>query len=325
MAMTGMDPAVTVAENYRRFAVQAARGVSVRYEELALAVAADATVLEFLVTLPRIKRQPNLLFAAARLIVGAVPTIDDVRRLAREGEPLRSTMLSRRTQTNEPGRCATLLPALAQLDEPVALIEVGASAGLTLVPDRYGYDYGGHLVAGPTPDAPVMSCTPRGPVPLPEAVPDIVWRAGLDLHPLDVTDPGDVEWLRCLIWPGDSGRVRRLDAAVAAARNDPPRIVEGDLRTDLPKLAAQAPREATLVVFHTAVLAYVDEKSRRGFADTVRDLDAVWLSNEAPGVLPWLDVPDGPGDCFALVRDGERLLGFTEGHGRWVQWVEQRA
>ena len=54
-------------------------------------------------------------------------------------------MLSRATQTNEAGRCATLLPSLAAIsaaeDKPLALIEVGASAGLALFPDRYGYEY----------------------------------------------------------------------------------------------------------------------------------------------------------------------------------------
>jgi hypothetical protein len=159
-------------------------------------------------------------------------------------------------------------------------------------------------------------------VPLPDRLPDVVWRAGLDLHPLDVTDPDDVEWLRCLTWPGEAGdREGRLAAAVATARADPPRVVEGDLLSDLPALAAEAPDDATLVVFHTAVLAYVAKDLRESFAATVRDLGAVWLSNEAAGVLSWVDVPDPPRDAFTLVRDGTQPLGFTEGHGRWVRWL----
>ena len=99
---------------------------------------------------------------------------------------LAGVMLARRTQTNEAARCATLLPALARLPPPLALIEVGASAGLTLLIDRYSYDYAGRRIAGQDPLAPTLRCEPRGRVPLPERVPEITWRAGLDLNPLDV-------------------------------------------------------------------------------------------------------------------------------------------
>jgi hypothetical protein len=82
-------------------------------------------------------------------------------------EPLRALILSRSTQTNEPARCAVLLPALVCLPQPLALIEVGASAGLCLYPDRYGYDYGGHRLGPPADSgrAPVFPCTVNGPVP----------------------------------------------------------------------------------------------------------------------------------------------------------------
>ena len=161
---------------------------------------------------------------------------------------------ARRTQTNEPARCATLLPALAQLPPPLALIEVGASAGLTLLPDRYSYDYAGYRLAGSDPDAPTLRCQPRGPVPRPAGIPAITWRAGLDLNPLDVTSDDDVRWLSCLVWPGEGDRQERLAAAIAIARRNPPAVHRGDLRADLPALAAQAPAGATLVIYHTAVL-----------------------------------------------------------------------
>jgi hypothetical protein len=71
-----------------------------------------------------------------------------------------------------------------------------------------------------------------------------------------------------------------------ASIQDASAVHRGDLRTDLPALAAQAPAGATLVVYHTAVLYYVAPSQRAGFARTVRSLGAVWLSSEAPGVLP---------------------------------------
>jgi len=321
MAMGGLDAALSTAANYRVFAEEA-RGRSAAYEALATLVAGDDTILRFLGTLPPAKRQPNLLFAAARYLLGTPPDIAALRALVGQDRAgLARVMLARRTQTNEPARCATLLPALAQLPPPLALIEVGASAGLTLLFDRYSYDYGGHLIPGSDPDAPTLRCVPRGPVPLPERLPVIAWRAGLDLNPLDVTDDDDVHWLSCLVWPGEGDREERLAAAVAAARRDPPAIYRGDLLTDLPALAAQAPAGATLVIFHSAVLAYVAPEGRRRFSGTVRSLPAVWLSSEAPGVVPGVSVPACQGGPLVLIRDGRTPLACADGHGAWVHWL----
>jgi hypothetical protein len=319
--MHGHDLNASVAQNYRDFAEEAS-GRSPAYEALALAVAADDGILAFLRKLPPQKRQPNLLFAAARCLLGDYPDIAALRGLVdRDGIALAALMRRRRTQTNEPARCATLLPALGLLPEPLALIETGASAGLTLLPDRYSYDYAGHRLAGTDPDAPLLRCEPRGPVPLPGRVPEIAWRAGIDLNPLDVTCDDDVRWLSCLVWPGEGDRSETLAAAIATARRDPAPVYRGDLRTDLPALAAEAPAGATLVIFHSAVLAYIDPDDRARFASVVRGLPAVWLSNEGPGVLPDVPIPPYRGGPFVLVRDGRTALAFADGHGAWVEWL----
>ncbi len=319
--MHGHDLAISAAENYRAFA-EDAHGRSPAYESLAASVADDTAILRFLDSLPPEKRQPNLLFAAARYLLDAVPGITRLRALVRQNRTeLSEVMMARRTQTNEPARCATLLPALAQLRPPLALIEVGASAGLTLLFDRYSYDYAGHQIAGQDPLAPVLRCTPRGPVPLPDRLPAITWRAGLDLSPLDVASDDDVRWLSCLVWPGEGDRDQRLAAAVAAARRDPPVVHRGDLLTDLPALAAQAPADATLVVYHSAVLAYLTPADRQRFARTVRRLPASWLSNEGPAILPALPVPACQGAPFVLARDGHTPLAITDPHGTWLHWL----
>jgi hypothetical protein len=328
MAMGGLDARRSTAENYRIFGREA-HGRSPAYESLAASVADDNLVLGFLATLPPPKRQPNLLFAAARYLLGGPPGIGTLRALVRRDQAeLARVMLARRTQTNEPARCATLLPALAQLPEPLALIEVGASAGLTLLFDRYTYDYDGHgqhRIAGSDPDAPTLHCAVRGPAPLPARLPAIAWRAGLDLNPLDVTSDDDVRWLSCLVWPGESDREERLAAAIASARRDPPTVYRGDLRTDLAALAARAPAEATLVIFHSAVLAYVAAEDRERFALTVRGLAAAWLSNEAPGVVPGLPLTDFRDGTFVLGLGGRTPLAFTDGHGTWLHWLDGAA
>jgi hypothetical protein len=320
MSLAGHDLSRSISENYLAFSREA-RGRSRPYEILAEQVAGDPPVLAFLATLPPAKRQPNLLFAAARYLLGRPASIVSLRALvAGRGPELAAVIRARRTQTNEPARCAVLLPALMLLPQPLALLEVGASAGLTLLPDRYSYDYAGHRITGTDPRAPVLSCEPRGPVPLPGRVPAVCWRAGLDLNPLDVTSDADMHWLGCLLWPGETGREQRLAGAIAAARRDPPVVHRGDLLTDLPALARQAPSGATLVIYHSAVLGYLSAAGRGRFAKAVNGLDAVWLSNDVP-LLPDAAMPAAGDAPFQLVRDGHVLLAAADGHGTWLHWL----
>jgi hypothetical protein len=321
MSMAGHDLSLNISQNYLDFSRHAARGRSRAYEVLAAEVAGDPVVLGFLAGLPAAKRQPNLVFAAAWYLLGHPPDIGSLRAaVTGRGTELTAVIQARRTQTNEPARCACLLPALAQLPPPLALLEVGASAGLTLLPDRYSYDYPGHpLIAGTDPRAPVLRCQARGPVPLPSQVPEVRWRAGLDLNPLDVGNDADMHWLECLLWPGETGRQQRLAEAIAAARRDPPPVHRGDLLTDLPTLARQAPPDATLVVYHSAVLGYLSEAGRRQFAATASELGVVWLANEPAGTLA---VPVTGDDAeFQLIRDGREVLAVTDPHGTWLRWL----
>ena len=316
------DATADVARAYRVFARLEARGRSPRYEALAEAAAADAGVVGFVASLPAAKRQPNLLFAAARYLLGAPASIDTLRALVGQSRAeLAAVMLTRRTQTNEPARCAVLLPALAQLPEPLALIDVGASAGLTMLVDRYSYDYAGHRLAGADPDAPTLRCQVAGPVPLPRRIPAIVWRTGLDLNPLDVTSDDDVRWLSCLVWPDEGDRAERLAAAIGSARRQPPAVIKGDLLTDLPAIVARAPADATVVVYHSSVLCYVAPPRREEFARTVRELGVTWLTSEAPGVVPGTARPAGDEQMTVLARDG-RPLALADSHGTRLQWLD---
>jgi hypothetical protein len=316
-----------IRDRYRTFAEDQARGVSPLYEEMAQAVVASTDLQHFIATLPAAKQQPNLVFAAVRHLYGTPRKAEHFARLVEaHPEAIRSLVLRRRTQTNEPGRCATLLPALASLPGPLALLEVGASAGLCLLPDRYGYDYGrirlepqvsgGHSV-------PVFPCRANDGTPLPARLPAVLWRAGLDLNPLDVRDRDDADWLETLVWPGNPDRLDRLRMAMEVAREVEVPVRRGDLLTDLAPLARSAPPEATLVVFHTAVLIYLTTEEREAFAQQVRAFDAVWISNESPGVLPWVDArlpTEAPRDRFILAVDGEPVA-FTGPHGQSIDWI----
>lgn len=315
-----------LARRYAQFAEKEARGRSPLYEDLASAIAHDRSTLTFLAALPVAKQQPNLLFAAVRHVCGTPRGWQDFQRLLREHKQrITEIMLARSTQTNEPARCATLLPVLAGLTQPLALIEVGASAGLCLLADRYNYRYDNHHVqtrSTGAAEAPLFRCTASVNTPLPREAPTIAWRAGLDLNPIDVHDAEQVAWLETLVWPGEANRLTNLRAALRIARQDPPHIVRGDLRTDLPALVAQAPAGPTLVVLHTAVLAYLPRANRMQFRETVRALGVTWICNESPEVVSDIITTQHQSampDNFLLSLN-ERPLAWTDPHGRCIEW-----
>jgi hypothetical protein len=304
---------------YQDFAVREAQGASSAYEALSLMVSRDRDLIALLDTLPPAKRQPNLLFAVVRFLGGPVLDPAEFRAFVVESWPrVAAEMLVRATQTNEIGRCAALLPVLAALPQPLALLEVGTSAGLNLYPDRYAYRYGDHHL-GSAP--PVLECALTGTAP-PRSRPTVVWRAGLDLNPLRVTDPADTAWLEALIWPEHTHRRDRLRAAVEIAAASPPdHLVRGDLVDDLPVLAARAPAGATLVVFHTSVLYQVAPDRRAAFTTLVRSLPARWLSVEAPPVPDHRDLPPAPAETLfnVVALDGEPLA-WAAPHGQSLTW-----
>jgi hypothetical protein len=313
-----------IAAGYRRFADVEAATVSPQYADLARAVADDTALLAFLAALPRGKRQPNLLFATLQFLQGEPADPATVHELVRgDADRVRTTMLTRATQTNEPARCAALLPVLDAIPGPLALIEVGASAGLCLYPDRYRYDYDGTTVgpAGPV----LIRCTTTGDGPVPRRVPDVVARIGIDLHPLDPADGADRSWLRALIWPGRQAaeRLARLDAAADLAAAEPARMLAGDLVDRLPEALELLPGGATPVVFHTAVLLYLPSARRQRFVALVRSRAVRWIAQEGVGVLPEVDarVPsrDEAHGRFVLSLDG-RPLAWTAPHGGRIDW-----
>jgi uncharacterized protein DUF2332 len=315
------------------------------FRSWALGVASDPEVLALVGSLPPRKRQPTLVFAAARWHGAASGPYERLRRVLLEQWPdVEATVMSRATQTNEVGRCATLLPLLASLPGPLALLEVGCSAGLCLFPDRYSYRFTGSRGAvavdpadGPSPV--VLECVLEGEVPLEplvsDGLPDVVWRGGIDLNPLDVRDDDAMQWLQTLVWPEHDDRRMRLAEAVALARDDPPDLLRGDLLEDLPALLDQVPDDATLVVLHSAVLAYLDEPDRARFGDEIAALGVQrrghWVSNEGRTVVPAVrsSVPPPESSAvstapFLLALDGDPV-GWTHGHGRALRWISSES
>ncbi|SFC15706.1 hypothetical protein SAMN04487968_10490 [Nocardioides terrae] len=301
------------------------------YEDWALGVADDPEVLGLLSTLPTDKQQANLVFTAARWHGLAPGPYADLRTLllGPDWPTVRSTILSRRTQTNEVGRLTALVPAISLLGEqPLALVELGASAGLCLFPDRFDHVWEGvGSLRGS--GGPVLTTAADGPVPIPAAHPRVVARVGVDLNPLDVTSADDVSWLRALVWPGQDERLARLSAAIEVARAEPPRILAGDMHERLDEALALAEASGGVpVVQHSAAVAYLDAAARARFDARMRGLVAAgrchWISLEGAPVLPEIAAtasrPAATAHPFCLAVDG-RAVGWATGHGDALTWL----
>lgn len=169
---------------------------------------------------------------------------------------------------------------------------------------------------------------------MPTAVPEIVWRRGLDARPIDVRDEDAIRWLLACVWADHPERPRRLEGAIDLARAQPPVVRAGDLVDELPALLAEVPDDARLVVFHSAVLSYVSPARRLAFANVLAETSkrrgVVWISNEAPGVVR--EAPAGAsrpnGLRFLLSRthftSGRRrdeLLAYAHPHGAELTWL----
>lgn len=342
-----------LTRRFVRFAEQEARDSSPLYERLSRAIADDPALLSLAAHARASQPVPNLLFAAVQYLllkrVGAPlaayypalagaavahpdPADDDLYPLfqrfcrAHEGE-ISELLATRRVQTNEVGRAACLLPAFGLAagragDRPLALVEVGASAGLLLLWDRYGYAYGDGPVHGDAASPVRLACAVRGGTspPIPAPFPRVASRVGLDLDPVDARDEDRSLWLRALVWPEHTGRAALLERALDMARRDPPPLRVGDALGLLPEALATAPEGAVPCVFHcftlnqwlregrAALSALLAEHSHR------RDLYRVSLEFHG-GAYPDLRLAAYQGGV-----ETESVLARCHAHGAWIEW-----
>jgi hypothetical protein len=356
-----------LVRRFRRFADEEAPAVgSPLYARLAAGVARHDELLAVLAGAPERQQRPTTFFAAvhdvllrgvdhplrehyprlaARANAPTTDPVDDVRDLVRRhGDELRRLVSERGTQTNEVLRAVALAPALATVahgvGRPLSLLEVGPSAGLVLRLDRYGYRYRAAdgtetAVAG---ELELASEVRHGGTPPAHLLPPpVLDRLGLDRAPVDVTDEDDVRWLRACVWPEHLERAERLDAALELAREDPPRLVRGDMLDDLRAAAASLDPDGHLVIVHCVALMYLAPARRQAWRDHVAELsregpvDVIAFEDhriEPYGDLFPADLPGADGVHGIVARSSYRagevshtLLGRAHMHGRWVGWA----
>jgi hypothetical protein len=287
------------------------------YEALSEGVAQDDALLALLLDTPDQQRRPSLLFAAVNLLVAAHPDarlaayypihggnrgVDDATLpafsafVAQHRDALLRLLRERSTQTNEIRRCVALRLALGHVHDrwpgPLALVEVGASAGLNLLFDRYQYRLGAPGESAAAPGDVVVDCevlgTPRAG--LLGVAPAITRRFGVDHNPVDLSDPDARAWLEAFVWPEQTRELATLRGAVDLVRaTGDASVVAGDALADTARMIAGLPGGEPVVVFTASLLSYLPAEGRAAFAAQLTRAAAhrpvAWVCAEGPGLI----------------------------------------
>ncbi|PZE74729.1 DUF2332 family protein [Curtobacterium sp. MCBD17_019] len=288
----------------------------------ATSIAEDDAAVDLLIRVAPTKRQPELLFAVARRL-GADPTDREaLLRLVRDApDRLLAELAVSTTQTNDPRRMAPVVPVLAGIPGPLALLEVGVSAGLCIVPDHATVDVDRLddtvrvAEAAREPEIPLRFQMRPGPAapsdgrrgagrsrasrpstddagsradgtgPRRPSRLDVVARFGLDPAPIDLRSPGAFDRLVESVPVEATDRVALMRRAADAVRADPYTAVRGTAPDDLDRAIDLLPRGATPVVLTLGTLVYLPGSDRQRVVERLRDRGVRWVAMERTGSL----------------------------------------
>ncbi len=343
-----------LSQIWRDFAVSECGTYSPLYAAICHSVADDPELLALAAVAPTTGQQPNVLLAAVHYLVlsGIAHPLADVyagradRALApalfrdlclSQRHDVGRILATRHTQTNEPGRAALLaiglVAAAGMAGEPIGLLDAGCSAGLNLLVDRYRFEYRAAGSLGPA-DSPVtITCDLRGTAQVPARLPAIAARLGIDRSPVDIAKAEDARWLLACVWP-DTGRLARTAAAIELARRHPPKMIPGDMVTDLDAALDTFDPSLPIVVVTTSACGYLSVEQRHAFLAVLerraRRQPLAWLSADAPGVIDVVPVPPATGHpggsasvmglvTFETGTAVGRALALCHPHGAWME------
>jgi hypothetical protein len=341
------DPIAAATASFERFTKVGSK----LYAEFSARILEDVDLLRLAASSPVGQPPPNLLFGAVHYLLlqglshplaGFYPSLNGGREVAqdsvhqnaypafrdfclRHSDDIALILRERTVQTNEVGRSAALQPGFAvvarRAKKPLALVDLGAGAGLNLLADRFHYDYGDRQAGDPAALVRI-ECRVRGKLVPPLEIAPIASRVGLDRNPVDVRDPDQALWLRALVWPDQPWRAEVLLAAIRSAQADPPPLRRGNAADLLPEAIAEAPSDTALCIYssfalyqfgpaqlarlHSLVEAAARERPVYRLAFEWRAGDQNYLE---------LDAFDG--------LEPERLhLATAHEHGAWIEWLD---
>lgn len=334
-----------LAQTFINFAEHECKGTSNMYEFLSRKVALDDALLALCEHVKQGQPIPNVLFGAVHylLLLGQdhtlakyYPGITDNPLDYRESFQLfkdfclnnESDIISifntRFVQTNEIRRCAYLYPVFCtvfeKIGKPLALIEIGTSAGLQLLWDKYSYSYDGSTVYSNAEsnlhieseikgaNTPVLYSTP----------PPVTSRFGLDLNPIDLNHADEKLWLKSLIWPEHKERLNMFEEAAKIVQSHPVELVRGDGVGLLRDYVAKTSRKDVVCIFHTHVANQMPMKTRLELMDIVKDIgrerDICHIYNNIEDKYLHMD-------CYVDGEETKMTIAETDPHGRWFEWL----
>ena len=321
--------------------------MSPTYERLSLEIARNPDLLELARHCGPGQPIPNLFFAAVKRLLDESTSDGAGESLARHyeraakgetpggglekafagfcaerAERIVELVSERMVQTNEIRRSSYLMPAFGRvfLDSgglPLALVDVGASAGLNLLWDAYRYVYSDGSEFGPADSGVRIDCELRSAMPdIPDEFPPVAFRRGVDLNPVDLSDDEEFRWMAALVWPEHGDRAESLRAAREIWLREPPAVERGDATEVLPEVLRAAPPDAVLCVFHCHTLNQFPEESRAAFYEILRRESArrpVYHAASEGESLSVGRMADGESDIILAAR--------RHAHGRWIEWM----
>ncbi|WP_090832436.1 MULTISPECIES: DUF2332 domain-containing protein [unclassified Bacillus (in: firmicutes)] len=333
-----------LSERFLQFAKKECRGSSELYEYLSMQIAQDDEVLYLCEHVQKGQPVPNLLFGAVHylLLKGKDHTLKEYyQSLVKEPKSIEcsfpifkefcmtfkeeviSILQTKLVQTNEVRRCAYLYPAFCYIYErmkkPLALVEIGTSAGLQLLWDQYSYSYGtGTTYGNRSSNVHITSEIRSSYDPLLFlTAPPVTQRIGLDLHVNDVSNEENFLWLKALIWPEHNERRELFDKAAQYVKDFPIKFIEGDGVKLILNISSQIPSDSVLCIFHTHVANQIPLEGKKDLFENIRVIgenrDVVHLYN---------NMTDGDLhlDYFMNGIKYTHNVGKTDGHGRWFEW-----
>jgi hypothetical protein len=228
-------------------------------------------------------------------------------------------------QTNEVQRCWGLLPGFLTVgdERPVDLVELGPSGGLNLYWDRYAYRYGDERWGDPDAGLELSGSAEGGPPrDLLQKEVEVGRRIGIDRRPVDVTTDHGARLLEAFVWADQTDRLDRVRRAIEIARQDPPRLLDGDYVEVLPALLAERDLDILTVVYHSVSTVYLRQEERHR-------LEEILAGEGLRGSLARIsyeidrDTPTFYGFALDVETwpDGRRRLARLDGHANTMDWV----